>query len=426
MKRARILFLFLLGLVLGSCERDGFQLDLSVGPYGEETRKVMLLYESGFNSLGIDIRNNIKTLQGGWLPGKSRTDDVLLVMSHVTQPNRDYSHETAPVLIRMYQELDMAVMDTVYTWPVGTSMADAKMVTEVLNLVRERFPAASYGAVFSSHANAWLPEGYFANPKPYEGNDRSSGGIYWNAPVLRSFGQEYYDRGTQVEEIELHDFVAAIPYRLDYILFDACLMGTVEVAWALKDVCSYVAFSPCEIPSAGFDYSTLAEHLLKAETPDLKAVCEDYFARYEDDYVYGATISMIDCSALPELADVCRPLFEQYRSAIRNLNGENVQVYDRSIGSKYYYVFFDLKDMLREAGATESELASLQAALDKVLVYEAHTNRFINVKLERCCGLSIYLPAYADYRASHWHGTAFLDNFYKENVSWNQATSLVK
>ena len=424
----RRIFPALLALsVFCSCEWDGLDLNLSVDHFGEETRKVMILYEAGFNSLGSDIAGNIRTLQEGYLPGNARNDDVLLVMSHVTKVRRTYSEETAPALIRMYSNAGEPVMDTLQTWPVGTSLANAAMVNEVLNLVKERFPAAGYGAVFSSHATGWLPVGYFSDPKPFEnGDDRSPGGNVWNAPRFRSFGQEYYESGSKKEEIELHEFAAAIPYHLDYILFDACLMASVEVAWALKDVCSYLAVSPCEIPAAGFDYSSLAEHLLHQETPDLKSVCEAYYARYEDDTVYGATISMIDCSALEELADACRPLFDRYREGILNLDGKNVQVYDRILSGKNYYIFFDLKDLLREAGATESDLATLQEALDQALVYEAHTDRFIDIRLNRCCGLSMYLPAYPGYKRDRWHGTEALDSFYKKNVAWNQATSLVE
>ena len=102
-----------------------------------------------------------------------------------------------------------------------------------------------------------------------------------------------------------------------------------------------------------------------------------------------------------------------------------MQVYDRKINSKKYYAFFDLKDMLREAGASEADLASLQAALDEAIVYEAHTAKFINVQLDRVCGLATYLPAYPDYRRDIYHGTEFLDYFYQENIAWNQATALV-
>ena len=428
MAKVRNIFLALVTLLgFCSCTRDGMDISFSVGPYRdapEDSRKVMLLYEAGFNSLGGYMGTNIDDLQEGYLPGKGRNDDVLLVLSHLTKQSRNYTAETSPAMIRLYSDRGKCRMDTLKVWPVGTSLANAAMVTEVFDWVKENFPAASYGAIMSSHATGWLPEDYYNNPKKYEGDDRGST-YYWSRPQNRTFGQEYYSQGTKTEEIELKDLAAAIPYHLDYILFDACLMSTVEVAWELRNVCSYLAVSPCEIPAAGFNYKTLAGHLLKSTVPDLKAVCMDYFAAYENDSIYGATITMVDSNALEPLAGTCRTLFGRYRSGIRNLDGKNVQVYDRKMGSKYYYAFFDLKDMLREAGATEEDLALLQDAIDQALVYEAHTAKFIDVKLDRCCGLATYLPAYPDYRKDSWHGTRFLDDFYKSNISWNDATGLV-
>ena len=426
MTKGRLISLLTFLLVLTACERDGLELTLNVGPYGEETRRVLLLYEAGYNSLSSSFAANISTLKEGYLPGKGRNDDVLLVFSHLTSSVQNYVKPTEPVLLRFYESSGMVMVDTLKTWPAGKPIADAAIVREVFEWVREAFPAAGYGAVFSSHSTGWLPAGYLADPTPYEGNDRTPGGNVWSAPRMQTFGQEYYEAGKKIKEIELKDFAAAIPYRLDYILFDACLMGTVEVAWALRDVCSQVAFSPCEIPAAGIDYRTLTECLLGQETPDLKGVCEDYYLRYKDDGTYGAAITMVDCSALDVLADACRPLFERYRMEIRTLEGKNVQVYDRRAGSKFYYIFFDLKDMLREAGATEEELAGLQRAMDEVIVYEAHTPKFLSVDLSRASGLATYLPARPEYKKDYWHGTEFLDGFYKENIAWNQATSFVE
>ena len=424
MAKVRIIIASLLTLLFCSCERDGMDLTLSVGPFGDETRKVMLLYEAGFNSLGSEIRANIEALKSGYLPEKGRNDDVLLVFSHVTSGWRGYSTETIPSLVRLYSERGEVRTDTLKVWPVGTSIANAAMVTEVFNWVREEFPAAGYGAVMSSHATGWLPEGYFNDPRRYEGRPRGNSASL--SRQMRTFGQEYYSKGTMVEEIEIKDLANAIPYKLDYILFDACLMATVEVAWELRNVCDYMAVSPCEIPAAGFNYKTLASHLLKPEVPDLKAVCQDYFAAYENDPTYGATITMLDCSRLDGLASTCRTLFDRYRTGIRTLVGRNVQVYDRLMGDKDYYIFFDVKDVLREAGASAGDLDLLQDALDEAIVFEAHTPRFISVTLDRCCGLAMYLPSYPDYRRDIWHGTKFLDGFYRDNVSWNAATFLVE
>ena len=425
MAKVRLILLSILTLLFCSCERDGLDVVLSIGPYGEETRQVRLLYEAGFNSLSSDINRNINVLRRGYLPEKGRNDDVVLVFTHQTQDNRRvYTQETAPLMVRLYSEHGEPRSDTLKVWPMGTPVANKETMAEVFNWVREEFPAAGYGAVLSSHATGYLPEGYFSNPKSYEGVDRGSS-LSWS-PRLKSFGQEYYSNGSRTQEMELKDLAAAIPYKLDYILFDACLMGTVEVAWELRNVCSVVAFSPCEIPSAGLNFQSLTERLLIPDVPDVTGVCEDYFTAFGNDNIYGATITLVDCGRLDRLAETCRDLFDRYRSGIRNLSGRNVQVYDRMMGGKNYYAFFDLKDMLREAGATEADLASLQAALDECILYEAHSAKFIDVKLNRVCGLAMYLPAYPGYRRDIYHGTEFLDNFYKENIAWNQATSLVK
>ena len=416
MRKVRLILLSVFLLALAACERDGADITLSLGPYGVETRKVLLLYEAGYNSLSDDIRRNIAQLQQGYLPGKDRSDDVVLVFSHLLTSKVGVS--TAPTLVRLYEEYGEARADTLKVWPENTPVANKEMVTEVFNWVREAFPAAGYGAILASHATGWLPEGYFSKPW-----DRG-GSLSWSAR-RKTFGQEYYDASrSKSQEIEIKDLAAAIPYKLDYILFDACLMATVEVVWELRNVTSYLAVSPCEIPAAGFNYRTLTEHLLKPAVPDLQAVCQDYYDMYKDDSLYGATITMVDCSRLEPLASLCRDLFDRYRSGIRNLSGENVQRYDRKHGG--YYVFFDMKDILREAGAAAGDLSALQAALDQAVVYEAHTTKFMGIELKNCCGLSMYIPAYPDYRRDIYHGTEFLDGFHKENIAWNQATSLVE
>ena len=57
----------------------------------------------------------------------------------------------------------------------------------------------------------------------------------------------------------------------------ACLLGCVEVAWELRDMCDMIAFSPTEVLAGGFVYETLVKNLMAASKPDLEAVCRDYF-----------------------------------------------------------------------------------------------------------------------------------------------------
>ena len=76
---------------------------------------------------------------------------------------------------------------------------------------------------------------------------------------------------------------------------------------------------------------------------------------------------------------------------------------------------------LVKAGASEEEIARLDAALEDCVLYKAATPWFMKggedgFAINTHCGLSMYLPSM---------GTKFLDNYYKTNIAWNQATQLV-
>lgn len=395
-----------------------------------ENRRVLLMYMSGYNSLSSYLTTNIKELREGFIPGNRRSDNVLLVLSHL---NTDmYGGTAIPMLTRLTLPAGRTEIqvDTLATWPAGLSMANANVFRSVLDFVKENFPARSYGMVFSSHATGWLPEGYFGNPSLY-GDHQSvyNGSIF--APH-KSVGQEYYNKNGSFlsEEMELDAMVEAIPYHLDYIIFDVCLMGGVEVAYAFKDKVDWLALSPTEVMAFGFDYTTLARRLIGSDEPDVQGVCEDYFARYDGTNMGGATVTLVKSSGMDRVAEVCRPLFDKYYDVIRSMeNIHTIQRYDRLMGSeKTYFIFYDLKDILASAGATEAELALLQDALDAALPYVRHTPDFYwgDIVLARCCGLSSYLPSRPDGRYQGYAGTPFLDGFYKEHVAWNAATGFIR
>jgi len=208
---------------------------------------------------------------------------------------------------------------------------------------------------------------------------------------------------------------------MDYILFDACLMGSVEVAYELRDKASIIGFSPTEILADGFDYKLLTSRLL-SESPDPVQVCRDYFEQYRvgpdgsssNAYPY-ATISAVDTRYLEDLAAVCKTLFEKYRSGIDGVNERHVQRYFRM----ERHFFYDLRDILSKSGASDEDLEKLDAVLEKLVVYKEHTPYFMSIPISDASysGLSMYLPNM---------GSSFLDAYYMENMDWNTDTQLVK
>lgn len=403
-------------LMVAACSKDsGFEPGFSGADSGNRqgaersysmpSRRVMVLISAGYNSLSDYLRADLADLEKGYVPeGTYSTSDVLLVLARQPLQSGDYTTPQPPVLYRLWTGRSGEVRkDTLLTWKADTPLSTKETLREALSYVYKAFPSQGYGLVFSSHASGWLPPGYYSDPSKFEPS-----GTPWG---LRSIGQDRLP--VDGMEMSLEDFAEAIPMHLDYCLIDACLSGCVEVAHALKGKADIVGFSPTEVLADGFDYKSITSHLF-AKPSDPVAVCREYFSYYDaqSGSNRSATITAVDTRKMEALEAVCKELFDTYRTRLKALDGDKVQGYFRL--ERHY--FYDLRDMLAQAGATEPELARLQAALDQCILYQAATDYFLSIPLERVCGLSMYLPSM---------GSSYLDTYYKEHVSWNQATQLV-
>jgi len=404
--------------------------------YNQESRNVLLLYSAGFNSLSDYLKGDIGDLMSGDLPSGSRNDDVLLVYSHLTARRGVYDVPNPPVLMHIYKGADgLAKADTLMTYPASTVSASASQLNTVLTYVRDRFPAKTYGMIFSSHATGYLPLGYYSNPEslvygPAAALLSEDAGAHLpvgvpyvepesdpSLPAVKSVGQDQQGvYGNYVSfEIQIEEFARALPMYLDYILFDACFMGGVEVAYELKDKCGMIGFSQTEVLAEGFDYKRIPMHLLSGGEPDLRSVCQDYFLQYDvQSGVYrSATVSLVDCSRLEPLAEVCAGLFKKYRSGLNQLDPTAVQRYFR--GSHHW--FYDLFDIIASSYASADDLKALNRALDDCIVYKAATPEFMEMfTIDIYSGLSMYLPC---------NGGEMLDGYYR-TLKWNEATGLVQ
>ncbi|MGP1393479.1 MAG: clostripain-related cysteine peptidase [Candidatus Cryptobacteroides sp.] len=410
----------------------------------KEIRKVMILYSAGYNSLSNYLKEDIEDLKKGFIPGDRRSDNILLVFSKLPISAGEYRTKTSPVLFRLYKNnKGKCIADTLLTLPPGTIAASTATFGKVMNYIKDNFNAAGYGLIVSSHATGWLPNGYYNNPSMYDPT-WSKGSSTWrrfarasgapdityneipfpyieipqdpNLPAVKSITQEVFIENNlkMSYEAELVAFANAIPMHLEYLLFDACLMGGIEVAHAFKDKTSYIGFSQTEVLAEGYDYNTIAKHLIETREPDAKSVCSDFFDYYnkQSGQYRSATISFVDCSKIDNLAAVCKEMFTKYRAGLNSIDFLSVQRYYRF----HRHWFYDLKDIIAKSGASEEDLAKLQKALDDVIVYKGATPAFLGIDINTFSGFSMYLPA---------HGSPFLNNYYK-TLSWNTATSLVQ
>ena len=386
-----------------------------------EKAQVLVLYSAGFNSLCAALEDDVNDIKSGYLPLVGSMSKAVLVYSRRLSETGKYTDRTPSYLIRLSVDgWGKVISDTLKTWPETDEAVSASTMTDVLETVKGLYPHASYGMVFSSHGSGWLPSGYYSTGKITAGTAGLQAVPYIDPnsdssmPRVKSIGiDNITSRNTY--EMEIETFAQALPMKFDYIIIDACLMGCVEVAYALKDKCDKLVFSQAEVLEDGLcDYTTLTQRVLRPVVPDLYNLCEDSYRHYknQDDPIYRSlTISMIDCTRLDGLAASCKSLFSKYRNQISLVNAANVQGYFRA--RKHW--FYDLTDILRQSGIPEEDMAGYNKAMSDCVLYNAATDTFINFDIRTHCGLSMYLPA---------DGNSELDEFYK-TLSWNKASGLV-
>lgn len=407
----------------------------------KENRKVLLFYECGFNNLGDYIKSNMESpnrgLPSGYIPEKG--EDVLLVYSRIAEnghtPVNSY-------LRRIYKtSKGKVISDTLKVFGKETIAASPSTLSAVLTLVKEKFPAKGYGMVVSSHGSGWLPAGYYYSPSRFENDHKGEVGTsrqgiaaqsvgHPRLPVpegdlpdtdpfygmTRSIGQDYTKDSYYGHEMSVSEFVDAIPYHLDYILFDMCYTAGVEMAYALKDKADYLGLSPAEVLADGmFDYTKITSFLLNRETPDLEGLFKDSFEMYDKQsgLYRSSTVNLVRTSGLDNLASVCARMINEYSDALADAPVDDIQGYYRQ-GRHYFY---DLVDIFEKCGASKADLEDLDKAVDGCVIYKNSTGQFLeDYDIKAYSGFSMYLPC---------AGTPLLDLYYRKEV-WNNATRLVK
>ncbi len=394
------------------------------------TRRVFILFSFGYNNLSYDLKEDIEDVIASGVPEYGFDENVVLVLSQNTTKGSNYSTPAAPVLTHLYSRGKKIIRDTLKVYADTTVAARKAVVEDVLTIARDRFPAQSYGMLISSHGTGWAPQGYCYSPPDKSSSiiwSLNSGGYdgpakyHEERPLLKSIGAHYNGSAARSIEIEIQDLADAIPMRMDYILFDACFMGCVEVAYELKDKCDKICFSQTEILSNGMDYKNLLSVLFAPEGPDLKKCAENYFDMYKDQTsptMRSATVSVVDCRKLDVLAGVMAKHSEAIGSlALDSTKREKVQGYFQPHYLRYHGIFFDLESIIREAGATVDELAELSEALNECVLTKYATARFLNeFDIKTHSGLSMYLP----------DSDRHLLNTYYKTLKWNKVTQIVK
>lgn len=432
---------------LYSCSSDdlGFTYDPSPGRTEEQTsvripvsdyKNVFIIYLMGYNNLTPYLQVNIKDILKN--PVSENTRDVVLILSHLTKTNGDYSTPTSPTLTKVWQNTDGSIQkDTLMILPSTTIAASPETMNMTLTYIHENFKAERYGMLISTHGTGWAPIEYFNKASIFEnyfeGEEDDSAdreGYHRNVlnpdpyrarmPLTKSIGA-HYDTYHNSKEINITDLASSIPFKLDYLIFDACLMGGIEVAYELRNITDKIIASQTEILADGMHYPSLCSYIFSKGGPDLESISKKYYELYDKQSgtYRSATISLIDCSKIEDLAKITKEIISQHRSELTELqnNRKDVQKYFCSPYTANQEWYYDFEDIIIKCGLTEEESSAFKSALEEVVIYKAATPRFMSyLTINSHSGLSMYLP--------HTSGRDYLNSFYK-TLEWNKATGLV-
>ena len=240
------------------------------------------------------------------------------------------------------------------------------------------YPAEKYTLILWSHGLGWVPT--------HTDLGVMSRSLFPDIAV-KSFG---VSGGKQMELLELAN---GIPdHTFETIIFDACFMGSIEVAYELRNKSNYLIASPSEIIAEGFPYHITIPQIMRGATPEsiAKSFVDYYDAK--TGVFRTATIGVVKMDQLENLAAKTKAFYQKFSSAsmLSSRTGD-IQYFDRYTPR----VFFDFKqmiDVLAEYGYT-TEANELRDQLAKTAIYANQTDYiFTNHKINTNCGITSYVP----------------------------------
>jgi len=315
--------IFLLGIfpfLFLSCQDNDFEEE---EPYDN----TVLVYMVGDNSLSGNISSDITEMKEGYATINSQDKNNLLVYVD------DYD---TPVLIQIKMENGKAVNDTIQKYSEMDS-CDADAIKNVINYVKSNFESYHYGLVLWSHGSGSKPASLYTKSFGWDQDNN----------------QISSDNATTMDIPDLKTSLLSTGIFFDYILFDACDMQAIEVAYELRNCTDYIIASPWEISTDGGPYDKLIPHCLYnppflSKIPSLSsyisaAIANDFYDYYEakGSSDVGILISVIKTEELENLAEKTNTIINKYLDAGESINSDDVFSYD-NYSENYLYDFKSL------------------------------------------------------------------------------------
>lgn len=285
--------------------------------------------------------------------------------------------------IRKGSDPEKIESDIVKVYSTGSRVCSGEFLNQVITDAMKLYPARSYALDMWSHGRAWFPR-YIKSPLFMP--DNGSKFFYGNEkPVTSDFGQD----DTNDETLEVYDMAEVLSaFHFDFIMADACHMGSVECAYQLKDVCDYYISSAAETKTDGFPYEQIMPDMF-ATPANTEAIARKFFEYYDAQSGSSrtATISVVESDKLERVASELQGVV----TSSPYIPLQDIQQYGRFI-ARMDDCLYDLEDFVIKTWGTGSSTAFCNALSDAV-IYKAATPEILSeIEVKHFCGLSCYIP----------------------------------
>ena len=338
--------------------------------------KTVMVYMSANNNLASEAYANINQMEAGY----SDFGGKLIVYAKVFGQNPkiyEIVHDETPQIV------SKVLKD--YPDHNASDPTTMKMIFEDMERLGK---AKSYAAILWSHATNWYP-----------GNSKKA--------KVKSFGD---DNG---ETMDVMDLKKALPRNLDYLVFDACSMGSVEVLYELKDIVPYVLASPTEVISVGLPYDKIIAHFFdKNVEKGLKGAAQLYFDFYNNQkgLLRSASYSLIDMREMSNLAKAMESVIGAEKKV--QVSRNNVQRLDLDPNVVFTVPAFDLLDFC-EKNYSKEHVSMMKRQIDRTVLFKVATTHFLGTAINSFSGLSCYIPAQSENEFAKYY----------QGLAWNSASS---
>lgn len=408
MKFKIIIIIILFTSLLNSCNEDNSN---GTEENKEETRTI-LAYFVADNSLNDYVQTDINELIKGYSNIYDTKRNNLLIY---------LDNYKTPYLLHITKNNGKIATDTIESYNEQNSL-DPDIMSGIINKALNAYQADSYGLVLWSHGSGWTPT------------------IVVSYNNTMNFGEDKDNNkeaaGNHMNIFNLRKALERCP-KFDFIMFDACLMQGIEVAYELKSCTDYIIGSAAEIPSDGAPYNYEVTAFFSKENKE-ENITRTFYNYYKENYIndtsryksykgyafpYGINLSLVDCNKLPALASATKKILTKYIKRNETIETGDIVSYD----DNYFGLYYDLGNFIKKITNANPDYIEWKSTYDNTVklflstehIYSSYANKNQGgiSYMTNSTGLSTYIPNNENFTdAYYWAHILYIFPQYYGNI----------